>query len=278
MPEIERNGVPLHYETIGDPAHPPVVLLHGFTSDMRMWHPVTTYLAQAYYLIVPDLRGHGTSGSPEDLEAYRMAEYSADLEALADELHLDLFALVGCSFGGMVAMQFAVDHPERIAALVLSDTSPAYERPEYDDAFRKREARIAEMEEHVRRFGTRLYGKRVAAAIEDPFAAEGVRKRYERLSSEGLLGAAYARKTRPDVTELLGQRLSMPVMLVMGMDDPVYCALAVMVQQLPAARQVIFRETGHGVPTIHPHDFSDALHQFFHDIQEGRPITGQITV
>ncbi len=50
-----------------------------------------------------------------------------------------------------------------------------------------------------------------------------------------------------------------------------------MVQQLPAARQVIFRETGHGVPTIHPHDFSDALRQFFHDIQEGRPITGQIT-
>lgn len=277
MPEIERDAVRLHYETIGDPAHPPVVLLHGFTSDLRMWHPVARFLADSYFLVIPDLRGHGQSASPEGLEAYRMAEYSADLEALANELHLDLFALVGCSFGGMVAMHFAVEHPDRIAALVLSDTSPAYERPEYDDAFRQREERIAAMEDEVRRFGTRLYGKRMAATVADPFAAEGIRKRYERLSTEGLLGAAFARKTRPDLTERLGE-LSMPVMLVMGMDDQVYCALALMVQRLPAARQVIFRETGHGVPTIHPHDFSDALRQFFHDIQEGRPITGQITV
>lgn len=277
MPEIERGGVRLHYETIGDPAHPPVVLLHGFTSDLRMWHAVTRFLGDAYFLVIPDLRGHGQSASPDGLDSYQMAEYAADLEALVNELGLELFALVGCSFGGMIAMQFAVDHPERIAALVLSDTSPAYDRPEYDDAFRKREARIAEMEEYVGRFGTKLYGKRVAATVEDPFAAEGVRKRFERLSTEGLLGAAYARKSRPDLTGRLGE-LSMPVMLVMGMDDPVYCALALMVQQLPAARQVIFRETGHGVPSIHPHDFADALNQFFRDIQEGRPITGQITV
>lgn len=277
MPEIERDGATLYYETFGDPANPPVILLHGFTSDLRMWHPVTRFLAESYYLVVPDLRGHGMSASPEPLEAYAIAEYSADLDHLANALHLDLFALVGCSFGGMVAMQFAVDHPERIAALVLSDTSPAYEHPDYDDAFRQREARIAEMEDFVRRFGTRLYGKRAAATVRDPFAAQGVQKRFERLSTEGLLGAAYARRTRPDLSGRLPE-LSMPVMLVMGMDDPVYCALAVMVQQLPAARQVIFRETGHGVPTLHPHDFSDALHQFFRDIQEGRPIVGQITV
>ncbi len=156
MPEIERDAVRLHYETIGDPAHPPVVLLHGFTSDLRMWHPVARFLAESYYLVIPDLRGHGQSASPEGLDAYHMAEYAADLEALVNELHLDLFALVGCSFGGMVAMHFAVDHPGRIAALVLSDTSPAYERPEYDDAFRQREQRITAMEDEVRRFGTTL--------------------------------------------------------------------------------------------------------------------------
>lgn len=277
MPEIERDGVRLNYETIGDPDTAPVILLHRFTSDLRMWYPVAQRLEDHYFVVLPDLRGHGLSGSPGDRETYSMDAYAADLQALLDELQIDLCALVGCSFGGMVAMHYAVDHQERLAALVLSDTSPAYEHPAYDDAFRKREARIAEMEAYAERFGTMMLGKKLAAEVHDSFAAEGVRKRYASMSSDGFLGAAHARRTRPDLSQRLGE-LPIPVMLVAGIDDPVYCAMGVMAEALPRARQVIFRETGHGVPSIHPHDFADALEQFFLDIQEGKTVARQVTV
>lgn len=277
MAEIERNGVRLHYETKGPADAAPVVMLHGFTSDLRMWHPVADRLAGTYRIILPDLRGHGLSDSPPEKAAYTMDEYAADLDALISALGIELCALVGCSFGGMVAMQYALSEHHRLAALVLSDTSPAYDHPAYDEQFRSREQRISEMEAFVERFGTVRLGQKLAAEVTDAYAREGLRRRYAALNTDGFLGAAYARRTRPDLSLRL-QELPIPVMLVAGMDDPVYSAMRVMTDALPRARQVVFRETGHGVPSIHPRDFSDALAQFFADIQGGAQIARQITV
>lgn len=277
MPQIERDGVRLNYETRGPASAAPVVLLHGFTSDLRMWHPVAARLESSYHLILPDLRGHGLSESPAGIETYTMDTYAADLQALLDALEVELCVLVGCSFGGMVAMHYALEHHERLAALVLSDTSPAYDHPAYDESFRRREARLAENEDYVRRFGTRQLGNRLARDLNDTYAAQGIRNRYAAMDTEGYLGAAHARRTRPDLSTRLAE-LPIPVMLVAGMDDPVYSALPVMTEALPRARQVIFKDTGHGVPAIHPHDFSDALVRFFEDLQEGNPVAQQVTV
>ncbi|MDZ7727791.1 MAG: alpha/beta hydrolase [Dehalococcoidia bacterium] len=187
---------------------------------------------------------------------------------------------VGCSFGGMVAMEFGVRrHPEWLAALVLSDTAPAPDRPEYDEAFRARERRIAEYISTTRAAsGRHCSGRRWRRNCGTPRAAHGLRERYARLSTEGYTGAGHARNTRRDVTDLLGPHLAMPVMLAAGTDDPVYCALPVMADRLPGARQVVFRDTGHGIPSRRPREFADALRRFFDDIQDGRPVARQVTV
>lgn len=278
MPAIERDGVELYYETAGDPEMPPVVLLHGFGSDGRMWMPVVRELEDQYWFVIPDLRGHGLSGSPADPETYSMEVYVADVAAQIASLEIELCALVGCSFGGMVAMEFGIAHPERLAALVLSDTAPAPDRPEYDESFRARERRIAEYIEYAGRFGTAMLGKKVAAELGDPRAAQGLRERYAQLSTEGYTGAGHARNARRDVTDQLAANLAMPVLLAAGTDDPVYCALPVMADRLPGARQVVFRDTGHGVPSRRPREFADALRRFFEDIQDGRPVARQVTV
>ena len=61
MPTFERDGFSIYYEEAGDTESPAVLLLHGFTSDHRMWLPVAEQLSEDYRIIVPDLRGHGAT-------------------------------------------------------------------------------------------------------------------------------------------------------------------------------------------------------------------------
>ncbi|MEO8540933.1 MAG: alpha/beta fold hydrolase, partial [bacterium] len=115
MPEISRGDFTTSYAEAGDLESPAVVLLHGFTSDNRMWLPVAGPLSIDYRVIAPDMRGHGATTAPDDLDTYTIEAYAQDLANLLDDLEIDVCALAGCSFGGMVALQFATTWPERLA-------------------------------------------------------------------------------------------------------------------------------------------------------------------
>lgn len=275
MPELERDGVTIHYATWGDPSTPPVLLLHGFTSDHRMWLPVAEELSRSFFVIAPDLRGHGRTSAPADPAEYRVEVLAADVAALLDHLGLELCAMMGCSFGGMVALQFAVTWPERLAGLVISGASPAYESDRYDEAFRECERRMLAAEETVRRLGTEGLGRREAAKISDPFLAEGVRRCYASMSGEGFLGISQARRERPDLTPLLRERITCPVLLCVGGDDPAAAGTHVMSEELPDARVLTFKNTGHAVPVLRPGPFAEAVLRFFRDIEEGNPTGGR---
>lgn len=278
MPSFERDGVQLAYETFGDPAAPPVILLHGFTADHRMWVDQWCALEEAYFVVAPDLRGHGLSDAPEDLAAYAIAEYAQDIAALADHLELDLFALAGCSFGGMIALQVAVTWPERVAALIVSDAGPAYLREEYDEAYRRREQGIDAFVAEIERRGAAGFARRRAATLQDSFLQDGIRAQYRHWRTEGIAGAAHARRTRPDLTPLLRERLVMPVMIAIGTEDAVFCAADGMAAELPAARYVQFRGAGHGLPARCPAAFTAELCEFLEAVEAGEPVAGRRTV
>lgn len=278
VPELALADITLHYQEFGDTESPAVLLLHGFTSDNRMWRPHFEPLSEEYRVIAPDMRGHGRSTALEDLATYAMEAYAADLAALLDALEIDICAVIGCSFGGMVALQFATTWPERVAGLVLSDTSAAYDHPEYDEKYRKREAGIAAEEEATRTYGRRELGRRAAKDVADEFLAAGIRKNYERISDEGFLGAAQVRRGRPNLLPVLKGRLTMPTLICIGEEDPVNSACAVMGRELPNARYVEFKATGHGIPSRAPEKFGREVLAFFNDIEEGRPVAGRRTV
>mgnify|MGYP001308245510 FL=1 len=278
MPEFRRDDFTIFYEEAGDLESPAVVLLHGFTSDNRMWLPVAGELSQDYRVIAPDLRGHGATTAPEDLDSYTIEQFADDVKALLDPLEVDICALAGCSFGGMVALQFAATWPERLAGLVLSDTSAAAEHPDYDEKYRKREALIDAQGAIVDRFGTDELGKRAAKDVADPFLAQGIRKRFSRLSREGYLGAAKVRRERGDLLPVIGERLTMPVLVCIGEDDPVRSASDVMVRELPGARYLTFRGTGHGGPALRPEASAREVLQFFDDLEGVAPVAGRRTV
>jgi len=123
MSFVDVNGVRLGYRESGDPAGPPVVLLHGSGSNARTWDRFAARLAAAgRRAIAVDLRGHGYSSVPATGNTPRlMAE---DLDALLDRLAIPQAIPVGHSMGGQVVSYLAVEHPDRVRALVVLD--PGY--------------------------------------------------------------------------------------------------------------------------------------------------------
>ena len=117
MHKINVNGAELAYEETGGDGEP-VVLLHAGIADRRMWHAQLTALAPRFRAIAVDLRGYGDSALPPDPFANH-----DDIAALLDTLGLARAALVGCSFGGAVAIDTALAHPGRVSALALFGTA-----------------------------------------------------------------------------------------------------------------------------------------------------------
>lgn len=110
----EVDGGRLYYEIAG--AGEPLVLLHAFTLDTRMWDDQFALLAREYRVVRYDARGFGRSSVPMPGRPY---SHVADLEALAAHLDLDRPHLVGASMGGRFALDFAIARPEKLRSLVL---------------------------------------------------------------------------------------------------------------------------------------------------------------
>lgn len=96
---------------------PALLLLHGLGCDHTTWEPVIDALARRYTVIAPDLLGHGRSDKPR--ADYTLGGFANGMRDLLTVLGIDKVTVVGHSFGGGVAMQFAYQFPERTERMVL---------------------------------------------------------------------------------------------------------------------------------------------------------------
>ena len=243
---------------------PPLVMLHAFPLDGRMW-AAQEPLADLATLVVPDQRGFGASAA---------AGPPASIEQLADDAVAVLDALgiagpatfCGCSMGGYAVQHVALRHPSRVRAIVLVDTKLEADTPE------ARAAR-GELAAKVRRLGQGIVAEAmvprllaaddgspaadrgaVAAALHAMIVGQPVETIVAAL---GLLGA------RPDTTEGM-RRTATPALLVVGAEDaitPPEClerAAAV----IPDARLVVIPRAGHMAPLEAPAEFNAAVAAF----------------
>jgi len=111
---LARPGARLAYQVTGD--GPAVVLIHGFSLDMRMWAAQAGALAARFRVVRYDCRGFGASGPLDPAVAYAHVD---DLLALLDHLGIEDAALVGLSFGGQLAVEAALAAPARVRRLAL---------------------------------------------------------------------------------------------------------------------------------------------------------------
>ena len=191
MPSASVGDIDLYYERAG--SGEPLLFISGSGGDLRTKPNVFDGpFAKTFDLVAYDQRGLGRSSKPD--RPYTMAEYADDAAALMDHIGWSSALVVGVSFGGMVALEFALRHPAKVRRMVLACTSPGGEGgasyPFHDIGHLSGEARARHLMP-ILGFATRqplgaeanpdTYRSMIALAAAEPFHDEpGYRRGLER--------------------------------------------------------------------------------------------------
>jgi 3-oxoadipate enol-lactonase len=259
MPHVERDGVRIFYETFGD--GPPLVFLHPLSMNRYAWTHQVFAFARNHRVVVLDLRGHGLSDKPA--RGYAIREMALDVRAVLDHAEVEIAVLVGNSAGAMVAVQMALDAPERVGGMVLVSCAthlapwvPAAVLEAYDARF---EAAFDFMTQGATSTETKRERPEVAAFLADVYRAKGNFSREVFLSCIQDAGGVF----RWNVTDRL-EHIRHPALVVAGQEDQTMPLDAVrgLAQRLPHGTFKVIRDVGHYYPLEHPGDFNDDLREF----------------
>lgn len=122
---VTIGGIRMSYEAAGDPAAPPMVLLHALGERAGNWAPVVPAFAGHYRVYAPDLRGHGETDWPGNYSFQLMRD---DVIGLLDHLGLRAVVLAGHSMGAVVAYLVTIARPDLVTRMVIEDAPPPFER------------------------------------------------------------------------------------------------------------------------------------------------------
>ena len=250
------EGGHLAWDAVG--GGPPVILVHGFSLDRRMWDDVVPLLATDFTVVRHDLRGFGES-APMDLHcAYSHAE---DLLALMDHLEIPQAALVGFSFGAHPALQLALLEPERTSALVLVDA--LLEGVRWDEATTAATHAVTAAL-HDRGIDAAkdvwLAHPFFAVANQQPETAARLATIVGGYSGRHWLGEDPARTDGPRPIDALGQVRGPATVVVGELDVPAFREMSeVLARGIPAARPVTIAGSGHVSPMEAPAQVAAAI-------------------
>jgi 3-oxoadipate enol-lactonase len=242
----------------------PLVLLHGFPLDSRMWDAQVAELSRITSVIAPDFRGFGRSASTQDFT----------MESLADDVHEFLASigalpcvLAGFSMGGYVALPYVKKYPSDVAALALIDT-----RALSDDEAGK--LLRTDMIEAVRSQGSKPVADQMEMRAIDsrtikraPQLVNRLREIMESCPVPTIVRALVALRERPDMTPTLGE-IRVPTLIIVGETDaitPVHMSQQ-MHEKIAGSRLEIIPEAGHMSPMEQPERVSLVLRAFLQRI------------
>lgn len=247
MPDLNRDGVSVHYDIAGE--GPTVLLTHGFSASSAMWRDNVPALTKAGWRVVTwDMRGHGRSASPDDATCYSAELTVADMVALLDAAGAEEAVIAGMSLGGYMSLSFHLAHRARVRALMLIDTGPGFKK----DAARKA------WNERARGRGDDFL-VRGEAALSD-----SVEARMQTQNFTGLKHAAYGMlaQNSSDVIHSLPD-IAVPTLVVVGdRDEPFLAASDYMAAKIPGARKAVIADAGHASNVDQPQAFNAAVLEF----------------
>ena len=259
MPHIDTDRIVTYYEDAGQ--GPPAVLVHGHSADLRLWDLQAPALVEGGYRVVRyDVRGHGRSSAPPT--GYTWENYALDLRDLLDRITVARAHVAGLSMGGGIALQFALDFPERVSSLVLVDSAlPGFDySPEFAGA-------IEELVAAVGAEGPRAAFERLW--LTHPLF-DGVRRFPERFDLIRTMALKYAAADHVDempytpparqAVDRLAEVRAPTLVLVGELDIPDFQIIAeVLAGNIAGARLQVIADSGHVPPLEQPQAFNRAL-------------------
>jgi pimeloyl-ACP methyl ester carboxylesterase len=258
--EATINGALIHYERSG--AGVPVLLMHAAIADSRMWAPQAEAFANQFDMIRPDMRGFGDTELPP-------APYSsrADLVGLLAHLGVKRAHVIGCSMGGTVAIDIALEHPERVEKLVLIGSGVSGSNLGGADAELFAEIEAADTAgdiEAVNRAEVRLW-------VDGPRRPEGsapaaVRSLVLDMNGRALhndwASAKHLKLDPPAIARL--EDITAPTLVVVGDQDlpHVFANAEVITSRVHGARKVIIKDAAHLASLERPDEFNRIVLDF----------------
>lgn len=269
MPQVENRGVTIAFEEHGTEGHGeradeqalPIVLGHSFLCSGEMWREQVPALAGDRRVVNVDFRGHGRSGR---LDApFTLYDAVADVIAVLDALGIQRAIWCGLSIGGMVAMRAALEHPERVAGLILLDTDAGPETLAHRLKYRA-------MGACARRFGLRPLLPSVARLMfaattrrENPALVEEWKQRFADIHVPSALLGLDALIERDSLLDRLGE-IQVPSLVIVGEEDrslPVPFSRRIH-ERLPGSTLAIIPGAGHLSALERPAPVNEAITGF----------------
>jgi 2-succinyl-6-hydroxy-2,4-cyclohexadiene-1-carboxylate synthase len=253
MPYANLGTLRLYYEITG--SGPSLVLIAGWTLNTHFWDALTPSLSRRHSVLAYDVRGTGRSTSDSSLEYSRVAD-AEDLAHLLDDLQIERAHLVGHSKGARIALTFAMLHPERALTVTAIGSAEPHGAPDGQRAFRPiAQAWVFKAREIAMRVGPdaataylaqgKLFGKLRTSV-------EGVRRLHRAM--EGYAAADLVSDTpRREVdSAALVANLNMPILFLVGQDDPFLQECEYAHGQLSTSVLLVVPGGGHMLPLEAP--------------------------
>ncbi len=265
MTDYRTSNGPMAYRDRGEGTRDPVVFLHAFPLNSRMWEPQVEALAGERRVVTPDYPGFGRS--PHTPAQPDVRYYAEGILGLLDRLGLESVVLGGLSMGGYAAFACLRLFPERISGLVLANTRPDPDSDEMREGRRK-------MAHHVSREGVEVLIELMMPRLlaeetrkNDPAVVEQVKAMILESSPDGVVAALGAMRDRPDSTSLL-KEIKVPTLVIGGEEDAVSNpeVMGEMAEKISDARHVTLAGVGHLSNLEDPEGFNAALEEFLADL------------
>lgn len=263
---IETNGTRLYYEMLGE-GHP-LLLLHGGYMDTKMWDDQFAVFAKDYQVIRYDIRGHGKS----EMSQVRYADYQ-DLYALLIHLEIEKTYLLGLSLGGMIAVDFTLDHPDMVDALILVGApvsgfpiEPIYPTEELLQQEIQRRAPFSKaMKERnvAAMVGALMEDTTLVPSPQYASARERVREHLSSYSFAYFLDPAPKQELDPPAYERLAD-IHVPTLLIVGADDHFHLhrIAETLEEKIAGAKRILIPETHHMPNMEKPEEFNRIVLDF----------------
>ena len=263
---ITLSDASIPYEVQGNGA--PVVFIHGWTQNMSIWDEQVPAFAKKYRVIRYDVRGFGRSTGDADNTAA-----ASDLASLLDSLHIQTAAVIGLSMGSDIALNFGVNYPNRVRALVLYGAPPTNDfpvapAPEFTTLFQSL-PQIAK-KHGLDSLRTTLFASDLAWNPPNrPDISAKFAKAWEGYTARDLTDPKPPSNRVPPTRMSQLNDIRVPVLVIHGDHELPWLRQFddTLMARLPRAKRVIIANGGHGAHFAQPEEFNHAVLSFLDGVK-----------